>query len=302
VAISLGFKNFDPQTTDRKPLIKKIVRRTIILFILGLFVNLLYTEFSAFRILGVLQRIAIVYFVCTIMALYLTYRQMIYASVFILVSYWLLILFVPAPGLEVGLLLRGENIINWFDSRFLPGMLWRGSWDPEGLLSTYPSIVSGLLGLFAGKIIIRSKDLTSTVMHLFVFGFLCFLAGYIWGFFFPFIKQVWTSTYVLVTGGIAFMTLAALLWYTDIKGSRKGTYVNMVFGTNAIVAYVLHVAVEKLLDHDFAGFSIRSAYVNFMGSIGINAIVSATLWVFLFVAVCFVPIWYMYRRKIFVKI
>ena len=302
VAISLGLKNFDPKTADPKPLIKKIIRRTIILFILGLFVNLLYTEFSAFRILGVLQRIALVYFVCSIMVIYMTHKQMVYVSIFILVTYWFFILLVPAPGLERGLLIRGENIINWFDMRFLPGMLWRGTWDPEGILSTYPSIVSGLLGIFAGRIILKSKDLRDTVMAMFVYGFLWFIIGYCWGFFFPFIKQVWTSTYVLVTGGIAAMVLALMLWYTDIKGLRSGTYVAGVFGTNAITAYVFHVAVEKFFDLELGGNSLRGIYTGFTESIGINSVVSVTIWVIFFVSVCFVPIWVMYKRKIFVKI
>jgi predicted acyltransferase len=259
----------------------------------------MYTEFSAFRVLGVLQRIAIVYFICSMMALYMPHKQQVYTSVFILLSYWFIVLFIPAPGLEAGSLVRGENIINWFD-KFLPGMLWRGTWDPEGLLSTYPSIVSGTLGMFAGMIIVRSKDLSSTVMNMFVYGFIIFTIGYIWGFFFPFIKQIWTSTYVLATGGIGAMVLAAMLWYTDVKGSRKGTYMSMVFGTNAITAYTIHVAFEKLLD--LSGYSIHDVYVSYAESFGINSIASSTAWVLFFVTVCFIPIWVMYKRKIFVKI
>lgn len=301
VAIALGLKNFDPQTSDRRPLIQKIIKRTVILFVLGLFVNLLYTEFSAVRVLGVLQRIALVYGACALMALYLTPRQLIYSSVFILVSYWLFILFVPAPGLAAGTLVRGENIINWFD-QFMPGMLWRGTWDPEGILSNYPAVVSGLLGIFAGRIIVRKDDLTSVVMGLFVFGFLTFAAGYCWGFFFPFIKQIWTSTYVLVSGGLAAMTLATLLWYTDIKGARTGTYVCMVFGTNAIAAYVLHVALEKLFDLELQGQSVHARFMAFGESLGVHAVISTTIWVTLFVALCFVPILYMFRHKLFWKI
>ncbi|MEJ2417670.1 MAG: heparan-alpha-glucosaminide N-acetyltransferase domain-containing protein, partial [Exilibacterium sp.] len=145
VAISLGLKKFDPAVSERGPLIKKILIRTLILFVLGMVVNLFYTHFSAIRVLGVLQRIALVYCACSLMGLYLSQKQLIYSGIFILVSYWLLILLVPAPGLEAGTLERGENIINWFD-RFIPGMLWRGTWDPEGILSTYPAIVSGLIG------------------------------------------------------------------------------------------------------------------------------------------------------------
>lgn len=302
VAISLGLRKFNPEISDRKPIIKKILTRTLILFALGMAVNLLYTHFSAIRVLGVLQRIALVYCICSLMGLYLSQKQLIYSGFFILISYWLLVLFVPPPGLEAGTLLRGENVVNWFDSRFLPGMLWRGTWDPEGILSTYPAVVSGIIGMLVGNIIVRSKDLTSMVVRIFVVGFVCFASGYCWSFFFPMIKQIWSSSFVLVTGGLACMVLATLLWYTDIKHARRGTYVGQVFGANAITAYVLHVVIEKLFDLELAGHSVQGTFVGFFNALGINAVISTTLWIFVFIAACFIPIQMMYKRKIFVKI
>ncbi len=301
VAISLGLKKFDPAVSERGPLIKKILIRTLILFVLGMVVNLFYTHFSAIRVLGVLQRIALVYCACSLMGLYLSQKQLIYSGIFILVSYWLLILLVPAPGLEAGTLERGENIINWFD-RFIPGMLWRGTWDPEGILSTYPAIVSGLIGMIIGNIIRRNKDLKATVMLMFVVGFVCFISGYCWSFFFPFIKQIWSSSFVLVTGGLASMLLATLLWYTDIENARRGTYVGQVFGANAITAYVLHVVLEKLFDLELAGRTVHGSYVSFFETLGVNAVVSAGVWIAVFITICFLPIHAMYKRKIFVKI
>ena len=146
VAIALGHK---PALSAgaKSQLLKKVLKRSLIMFALGLFVNLIYLKFSDIRVLGVLQRIAMVYLVCSVLVLYCQTRTLWLTGAGLLIGYWLLILLVPAPGLVAGQLERGANLINWFDSAFLPGMLWRGSWDPEGVLSTIPAIASGLAGV-----------------------------------------------------------------------------------------------------------------------------------------------------------
>lgn len=302
VAVGLGFKHAQSETFDKNTALKKAAKRTLILFALGLGVNLMYTHFAEVRILGVLQRIALVYFACCVLALYTSPRQWVKISLGLLIGYWLFVLLVPAPGLPVGHLERGQNIINWFD-QFVPGMLWRGDWDPEGLLSTFPAIVSGVFGMLMARIIIRSNNLNNTVMYLFLLGFGSFSAGCVWSMGFPMIKQIWTSSFVLVTSGVGSMILAFLLWYTDIRAERRGTYIAQVFGANAITAYVLHVALEKLLDAKFfAGESIHGAYVSWSLNAGMSEFWSATLWIIGFIGLCLLPIWVMYKKRIFVKI
>ncbi|CAD5263089.1 conserved membrane hypothetical protein [Alteromonas sp. 38] len=302
VAISLGFKNTNAASPQLPSVLKKVWRRALILFGLGLIVNLFYTHFEQVRILGVLQRISIVYLVCCYLAIYCQPRTVVKVGIGILVGYWVFILLVPAPGLPMGHLERGENIINWVD-RFVPGMLWRGEWDPEGLLSTFPAIVTGIMGMVIGRIIIHAKgDLTVAVMNLFLFGFISFCLGCIWSLGFPFIKQAWTSSFVLATGGIGAMLLATMMWYTDIKGCRKGTTLAVIFGANAITAYVLHVIIEKGLDRQFGGISVHHAYESWAASIGLNSFFSATVWIILFVGICFLPVLGLYRKQIFIKI
>jgi len=302
VSISLGNQHIRLDQQGKSCQIIKIIHRTALLFILGLFVNLLYLDFAQFRLLGVLQRIAIVYAVCSVMNLYLSSKQLLLSAMMILVSYWLLIILVAAPGLEAGVLQHSANIINWFDQQYLPGMLWRGTWDPEGVLSTYPAIVSGLAGVLVGNIIINSKGLPSAVNVMFIGGLLSCIAGYYWSFNFPFIKQLWTSSFVLITSGLAAMLLASLLWLTDIKQSHSGIYFAKICGVNATFAYVLHVVLHVLFDSKILGTSIHSSYVELMVTAGINDTLSAAVWIILFLSVCFLPLHQLYQKKIFIKI
>lgn len=306
VAIALGFK---PELSDsaKRQLVLKIVKRSCMMFALGLLVNLIYLKFSDLRVLGVLQRIAIVYLVCSMLVLYCQTRTLWLTAASLLIGYWLLILFVPAPGLAAGQLERGVNLINWFDSAFLPGMLWRGSWDPEGILSTIPAIASGLAGVLIGQLI-RSQQaagaaaLPLLVSQLFVGGFVACLLGWLWSLQFPLIKQIWSSSFVLVTSGMAAMCLATLIYYTDIAGGRRLTRWPLVFGSNAIVAYVLHVAIEKLLEVPLGEYSVLSLYRYWADAAGLNQFCTVGLWTLLFLCVCYVPVWWLYRRQIFIKI
>ncbi|WP_240220785.1 acyltransferase family protein [Rheinheimera hassiensis] len=303
VAVAIGLQPVARTAEQLSAARVKILRRTLILFGLGIFVNLIYLKFAELRILGVLQRIALVYLVCSLLSMHCRTKRLVQITVFILLSYWLLILLVPAPGLPAGQLQRDANLINWFDSQFLPGMLWRGSWDPEGILSTYPAIASGLFGVIMGRLVLLHKQqLPTLVMLLFVLGFSSFLLGCLWSLWFPLIKQIWSSSFVLVTSGMASMVLALLIWYTDVQQYRKFSHISLVFGANAIVAYVLHVALEKLLELQIAGVSVHGSYLQLAEQLGLSRFFSAGLWILAFLALCYVPVWWMYQRKIFVKI
>jgi len=283
-------------------LLRKILSRTAIIFVLGLVVNLFYTEFSAFRISGVLQRIAIVYCISSILAMYFRAASLILIAAFILVSYWLILLFVPAPGVEAGVLERGNNIVNWVDYKFLPGMLWRGTWDPERLLSTYPAIVTGIIGVLAGKAIRRAEPLSERVNVMFVGGFCAFIIGYCWSFFFLFNKALWSSSFVLVTGGVACLLLALLIWALDIKAYKRFTFVPRVFGLNAIFAYILHVVLHKALDVQVFGHSVHGWFTGVSADAGLPKDLVSTIWIVAFLGLCFLPTYILYKKKLFLKV
>jgi predicted acyltransferase len=302
VAIALNLKRLPETAAQRNAFYTKVIKRTAILFALGLLVNLFYTHFAQIRVAGVLQRIALVYCACCILTVHFRTTQLIWISALLLVGYWAMLLFIPAPGIAAGTLERGNNLANWLDLQFLPGMLWRGTWDPEGIISTLPAIVTGLIGVFVGKIVLRNEGLPERISAIFALGLCVFLLGYVWSFFFPFIKQIWTSSFALATAGAGALLLALLLWLIDYKGMQRFTFVARVFGTNAIFAYVFHVALEKLLTYEIAGASVYSWVIDTLKGVGLSADAASFLWISAFLALCFAPIYIMYKKGIFLKI
>jgi hypothetical protein len=133
----------------------------------------------------------------------------------------------------------GRNIAAWIDQQFLPGKMWQGNWDPEGILSTFPSIVTGITGMLAGKLMISKFSPNEKSNYLMAAGLFSAAAGYFWGLAFPVNENLWTSSFVLVTSGFASMLLGALYFLVDILGRTKGTAPGVIFGANAITAYVL---------------------------------------------------------------
>lgn len=126
-------------------------------------------------------------------------------------GYWLAMTLIPTPGQGKVMLEPGVNLAAWIDSKFLPGTMWQGTWDPEGILSTFPSIVSGISGLLAGHLLISNRSRETKVIYLMVIGLTSAAAGYVWGLTFPVNENLWTSSFVLVTSGMAALVLGQLI-------------------------------------------------------------------------------------------
>ncbi len=204
-------------------------------------------DMGTFRIFGVLQRIGLAYGLAGTMVLKLSQRQLLISSVVILLGYWGVMYYFggAAPySLE-------ENAARLLDLKVLgANHMWHGhkiAFDPEGILSTFPSVVTILLGYFTAWIIKQEKDLSEAIKKMFIYGIIGLGLGLFWGRFFPINKALWTSSYVLVTGGIASLVLGVLLWVIDIRGLRKWTFPFQVFGKNAILGFVLSIVIVKIL-------------------------------------------------------
>ncbi len=310
------------QGASRQSLFLHILRRTVILYLLGLLVNSFpFFNLHTMRFYGVLPRIAICYFV--VATLYLLgpgWRDKVALLAIALVGYWLLMRFVPVPGYglpgrDVLLLDRDGNLTAWLDRKiFSASHLYERTRDPEGLISTIPALGTTLIGLLTGIWLRTGRTIARKARGIAIAGVVGVLLGGLWNFWFPINKKLWTSSYVLFAAGLSLLLLALSIWIVDIRGAREGTVdpakhrprymLLLVFGTNAIVAYVLSELLPGVLGNIYVQPGVNLTQWAYRGILHIipNPAFASLLYSLAYVAICWVPMYLLYRRRIFIKI
>lgn len=215
----------------------------------GLLIGLCFsglTDFEHVRIPGVLQRIAVVYLLVSLLHAYTSLRVQIGVFIGSLVGYWALMHFVEVPGIGAANLEVNKNLAAWLDNYLLEGHLWATSktWDPEGILSTLPAVATGLAGLFAGRYLQGS----SKASVLAAAGAIALAAGTIWGWYFPINKALWTSSYVLVAAGWDLLLLG-VLQATVHSGMMADRYWKpvLIFGMNPMLVFFFSGIIPRVL-------------------------------------------------------
>jgi predicted acyltransferase len=299
----------------RLQLLPHIVRRAATIFAIGLLINAFpHYHLATWRIPGVLQRIALCYLVGSVLYLWSGARTRWAVIAGLLVGYWILLRYVPVPGfgiptVNIPLLDPNRNLAAWLDRRLMMGHLYEKVRDPEGLLSTLPAIATILFGIAAGEWIRELRgDSARLLRRLLGVGLACFAAGELWGLSFPINKKLWTSSYVLLTAGLAMITLTACYWLMDVKKVRgRWMIVPLVFGTNCIFAYSFSefvatslVVAKCHLDGNLMSYQAAFTSLTFdripwpeWSSLGFALFYAAFCWFFT---------WLLYRRRIFLKV
>jgi predicted acyltransferase len=297
-----GFQN--ARVTNASKLYRKIVIRSLKIFAVGMFLNLMPTfDFNDIRWTGTLHRIAFVFLGCAVLFLNTNWKQQAWTGAIILVVYWLALTLIPTPGMGKVMLEPGFNLVAWFDTQFLPGKMWQGTWDPESILSTFPSIVSGISGMLAGRLLQSKLTPNEKVNYLMTAGVFSAALGYFWGLGFPVNENLWTSSFVLVTSGFACLLLGALYFMVDILGKTKGTQPGIIFGANAIAVYVLgDILALFFYGAKFGEHSLNEHAVNGLITLGATPNLASLLYALFFVSVNFIPAYFLYRKKIFIKL
>jgi len=290
----------------KKTILIKVCRRAIILYLIGLFLSILPTfNLSLLRFTGVLHRISVVYICCSLLYLFTSRTFQIRLAIFILIAYFLLLSFVPVPGYGFAILEPGKNLAAWVDSFLLPGKMYHGTWDPEGVMSSFPAVVTGIGGMLTGYFLLSKKTAERKIICLFFAGFISFAIANGWHWFFPINKNLWTSSFVLYMAGLDCMILASLYFVVDMLGFKKWATFAKVFGSNAIAAYFISEFIYNIIYFKAGGVHGTS-----MNDVIIRAVTPSVLslemisfiWALLYVLLCFIPVYVLYQKKIFLKI
>lgn len=304
-AMWYSFKKTDHRLTADMSL--KIVKRTVIIFGLGLFLNafpFIHFQVEGLRIFGVLQRIALAYCAASFLVLTVPIRISYLVSAAILLAYWAILTLLGGanPLTLEGNLVRQTDLALLGESHLYGG--YGIPFDPEGLLSTLPSVVNVLLGYFAGKAIDETPDHRKVVYKLLGWGAAGVVLAMLWNPLFPINKPIWSSSYVLLTCGLAAMLLAVLIWVVDLKGISRWSSPLVVYGMNPLFIYVLAAVWATLLwviklpgGQTLQHFIYNDLLASWAGELN-GSLLYALHLALLFWAIA----WVLYRRKIFIKI
>ncbi|YCM46441.1 DUF5009 domain-containing protein [Verrucomicrobiaceae bacterium 227] len=237
---------------DRRDATRRVIKRGLMLWLIGIvyYGGISKGWYNAWdhegvRLLGVLQRIGICYLVTGLLFLYVPMRGLVAVFLFLLGGYWALLNFVPPPGQAEVSFAEGRNLTNWFDSQYLPFFKWNVTHDPEGILSTFPAIATCLLGVFAGVLLKGERKSRAVKCSLLLTGGAALIfVGYFWGQYFPVIKNLWTSSFVLLAGGWSLVVLGVFYAVVDWVGFKGWALPFVWIGMNPIMIYLLSSLVD----------------------------------------------------------
>lgn len=309
LSVYFSFKKYDTRLS--KPATYKILKRTLLIFLIGLLLNLYpYFNFEKVRIMGVLQRIALAYGIGALLCLALNTRALLAVLVGILLGYWALLYF----GAPVDPYALKENIVRRFDV-FVFGEqhIYKGygiPFDPEGLLSAIPSVGTVIIGYLMGKTMDRRDAIGPKIKSLLIYGGIMTVLGFVWGLVFPINKPLWTSSYVLYTAGLGTLFLALLIYLVDYKKYGTALKPFIHFGSNPLFIFVFSGVYVKTISYlikvpssyneeaiSLYKYLYEEQFAPAFGPMN-GSLLFAISHIIVFWLICYV----LYRNKIFIKI
>jgi len=274
----------------------KIFKRMLILIILGILDKNAPIDIfdpAHIRYGSVLGRIGLATFVGALLYMNYSWTTRLYLGVGILVLYYLALILIPVPGYGAGDLSFEGNLVGWFDRNFMPGKLKQGTYDELALLTQFPALCLTIFGSLAGDILLASYTAGEKLKRHIILGAVGIISGLIWNSIFPINKHLWSSSFIMLTSGMAFILLAVFYWVIDVKGYKRWSFFFRVIGMNSLVIYLAVRFVDfnassKLLFEGFYKYAPENWHEVY------NALGGFVLvWLFLY---------FLYRNKIFVKV
>jgi predicted acyltransferase len=311
VSITLATARRIEAGVSRRDLFLQVARRALILYALGLFLyGFPHFDLATWRVLGVLQRIAICYLAAAAIYLTTSVRGQIVWIVSLLTSYWLIMMFAAAPGFGSGALDVEHNFAHYVDSVLLGAHNYRPTktWDPEGFVSTLPAVATTLLGVMAGHILRLKRDLSQRTTWLYFVGTLLIAAGLICNVWLPINKKLWTSSFCLFMAGLDFVIFAGFVWCVDGLGYKRVVKPLVILGMNAIAVYVASEMLGEIFNiirWTSADGSVTSLhgwiYQNVFTPLG-SPINASLFYAIAYTLLMFLLAWTLYRRKWFLRV
>ena len=227
---------------------RQVVVRATLLFLIGLGLNgFPHYDLDTIRVMGVLQRLALCYLATGLILTFTSPRAWRHWVAALLLGYWLALLLVKVPGYGAGVLAPNGNLPQYVDALVFGAHRWLPDWDPEGILSTFPAVASCLLGALTWRWLREERSVAERALGLMLGGDALLLLGWAWGWVFPINKNLWSSSYVLWTAGMAMLVLAALMWAVDGLGKVRWARPLEHYGANALAVFVLSGLIGRLI-------------------------------------------------------
>ena len=281
---------------SKKELLWRVIKRGLILVLLGIIANngLKIMPISEVRFGSVLGRIGLAYMFANIIYLYSKTRAQIIWFWALIIGYWLLLKFTSAPGFAPGDLTMEGNFASYVDRILMPGKLYLGIHDPEGLMSTIPAISTGLLGILTGNFL-KNNSMTQTrkVGAMAIAGIIFLALAQLWNLDFPINKNLWTSSFVLNVGGYSLLLLALFYYIIDVRGYKKWSFFFRIIGMNSILIYMS----GHFINWDYSTDTLLGWVGQLIGD-PFNIVAMAICYVF----IKWLFLYFMYKKKVFLRV
>jgi len=312
ISLTLSLSRRLQSKTPRGNIWRKIAIRSLIILGLGLGLHFIYFRITGnMRIPGVLQRLALVYFICGCVFLFTNWRGQLVLLIVLLAGYWMVLILAPVPGVGAANLEQGANICAWVDRAVFNGYLhprFKTS-DPQGLLGSISAVCSCLIGVLAGHWLVSNRRFGQKSLGFFAAAAGLIVLGRVWGLFFPISRDLWTGSYVLYTSGIAMLVWATLYWLISVKGFEKGTGIWAAYGTSCIFIFMASHALAlslHIIEVPLPGGGSQNLHVLLFENVFRHAWLSPETSSLLFACgmtiFWMIPLYFMYKMRIFIKI
>ena len=280
---------------NRRTLYIHILKRGIILVILGMIYNSFVFDSSVNRYASVLGRIGLAWLFAGIIFMNTNKTGRVFWCAGILLFYWAVMSLIPVPGFEAGNFSMEGNLASFVDRRILPGLLYKKIHDPEGILSTIPAISTALLGVITGDFLKAENKISGIrkVCFLSISGIVMLIIGRVWGIVFPVNKNLWTSSFVMYAGGWSVILLALFYLVIDVWRFKKWAFFFIVIGMNSITIYISQAIVDISQFINFFFPWLLNVFSESARPVFFWTIYTLISWLFLF---------YLYKKKLFLKI